>query len=137
MWMALANVLLVKTMLPMIICKISLKDHPTASHLQVGTVSGHTVVVGRHYDEGTLGFFIPDGTIISDKLAEEMWVKGKLSGKNRNRVKARDMQGVFSEGLFYGSRYFMVESGVKIYTDSPSWNPEWVDGQEISIESIQ
>ena len=116
-----------------VVGRISLQDHPTVAHLQVGTIAGHTVVVGRHYDEGTLGFFIPDGVIIPDKLAEEMWVKGKLAGKNRDRVKAREIHGVFSEGLFYGSRYFVVESG-KIYVESASWNPDWVEGQDVTSE---
>lgn len=117
-----------------IVGRISLKDHPTAAHLQVGTVAGHQVVVGRHYDEGTLGFFIPDGVRVPDKLADDMWVRGKLSGKARDRVKAREMHGVFSEGLFYGSRYFVVESEVKSYIDTPSWNPAWVEGQDIGPE---
>lgn len=114
--------------------KISLEDHPTAAHLQVGTIVGHKVVVGRHYDEGTLGFFLPDGFYVPDKLAEEMWVKGKLSGKDRDRIKAREMRGVFSEGLFYGSRYYKIEAGNKTYIDSPSWNSNWVLGQDISNE---
>jgi hypothetical protein len=117
-----------------IVGRISLVDHPTAAHLQVGTIQGKTVVVGRHYDEGTFGFFIPNGAIVPDKLAEEMWVKGKLSGKNKDRVKAREMHGVFSEGLFYGSRYFVVQSGEKVYIDTPSWNPAWVEGQDVANE---
>jgi len=27
--------------------------------------------VGDHYDENTLGIFIPEGAVVSDKLAEE------------------------------------------------------------------
>ena len=117
-----------------IVGRISLKDHPTAAHLQVGTVAGYQVVVGRHYDEGTMGFFIPDGAIVPDKIAEEMWVKGKLSGKNKDKVKAREMHGVFSEGLFYGSRFWMLEAEEKIYKESASWNPLWVEGQYVSEE---
>lgn len=111
-----------------------LRDHPTLAHLQLGMVAGNQVVVGRHYDEGVIGFFIPDGAIVPDKLADEMWVRGKLSGKNRNRVKSRERDGVFSSGLFYGSRYFVVESGNKEYVDSPSWNPSWAEGQDVSQE---
>ena len=67
-------------------------------------------------------------------VPDEMWVKGKLSGKNKDRVKAREMHGVFSEGLFYGSRYFVVEFGEKVYIDSPRWNPAWVEGQDVANE---
>ena len=87
-------------------------------------------MVGDHYDDGVLGFFIPEGAIVPDKLAEEMWVKGKLAGKRRNRVKARMMDGVHSDGLFYGSRYYATGE----YIDSPSWNPTWVVGQDVSEE---
>lgn len=117
-----------------IVGRIQLSDHPNNPNLQVGNVAGRTVVVGRHYDDGTLGFFIPDGAIVPDKLAEEMWVKGKLAGKQKNRVKAKEMSGVFSEGLFYGSRYWTEMGGVKVYVDSPSWNPNWKEGDEISKE---
>jgi len=117
-----------------IVAPIHLKPHPTNEHLMVGEVGGHQVIVGNHYDEGTLGFFIPDGAIIPDKLAEEMWVKGKLSGKQKNRVKARTMQGVQSEGLFYGSRYWTIQDGERVYVDSASWNSDWIVGQDVSQE---
>jgi hypothetical protein len=107
------------------VAKISLSDHPTNPNMQIGNVAGHTVVVGRHYDEGTLGFYIPPGAIIPDKIAEEMWLKGKLAGAKKNRVKAREIQGVASEGLFYGSRYWVIQDGQSVYVESPSWNPSW------------
>jgi hypothetical protein len=121
-----------------IVGRIKLSPHPDPQ-LRVGEINGHVVVVGDHYDDGTLGFFIPDGAIIPDKLAEEMWVKGKLAGKQRNRVKARDFKGVFSEGLFYGSRYFLLTTtlwvpGGRTYHDSPSWNPAWKEGDDVTEE---
>jgi hypothetical protein len=110
-------------------------DHPTTPSLQVAEVGGHQVVVGRHYDEGTLGIFLPDGAIVPDKLASEMRVLGKLAGKRRNRVKARDFLGVFSEGLFYGSAFFDQDvNGQKTYDVGPSWNPDWIEGQDVTEE---
>jgi hypothetical protein len=109
-------------------------DHPTADFLQVAEVAGHQIVVGRHYDEGTLGVFFPDGAVISQKLAEEMRVAGRLAGKQKNRVKARDFLGVFSEGLFYGSVFFDVVDGVKVYASGSSFDPDWVEGQDVTAE---
>jgi hypothetical protein len=117
-----------------IVGRIQLTDHPTNPGLQVGVVAGHTVVVGRHYDNDTLGFFVPDGCIVPDKLADEMWVKGRLAGKQGNRVKARAMHGVLSEGLFYGSRYWTEMGGEKVYVNSPSWNLNWKEGDEVGAE---
>jgi hypothetical protein len=119
-----------------IVGRIHLRDHPDPS-LKIGEINGHQVVVGNHYEDGTLGFFIPDGAIVPDKLAEEMWVKGRLAGKQKNRVKARKFKGVHSDGLFYGSRYFLPTSTLsklrgKTYHDSPSWKPEWKEGDDVT-----
>jgi hypothetical protein len=113
---------------------IRLTSHPTQPHLRLGSVGGFQVVVGDHYEDGTPGVFIPGGAIVPDKLAEEMWVKGRLAGKQKDRVKAREMRGSWSDGLFYGSRYFEVVNGEKVYHDGPSWNPAWVEGQDVTEE---
>ena len=117
-----------------VVGKIILSDHPSMPNLQVGIIAGFSVVVGRHYDEGTLGFFVPDGYILSDKLLDEMWLRGRLAGKGKNRVKSREIGGVPSAGVFYGSRYWLEKDGVKTYFDSPSWNPSWKEGDDITQE---
>lgn len=117
-----------------IVGPIHLKAHPHDEKLMIGEIAGHQVVIGNHYDDETLGFFIPDGAIIPDKLAEEMWLKGKLAGGKKNRVKARDIKGTFSEGLFYGSRYWILDGETKKYIDSPSWNPKWAVGECVDTE---
>jgi hypothetical protein len=108
--------------------------HPETEHLVIADVGEHRVVTGNHYDEGVLGVFIPDGAIIPDKLADEMRVLGKLAGKKGNRVKAKEMLGVYSEGLFYGSRFFDVADGQKVYDVGPSWNSDWIEGQDVTEE---
>ncbi len=115
---------------------IRLSDHPTRPDLQVGVVCGFTVVVGRHYADGVRGVFLPEGAIIPDGLAEEMWVKGSLAGKKKNRVKARDMHGVRSEGLFYGSRFHLGDPGGAGFVECVglSFRKEWHDGQDVSIQ---
>jgi len=119
-----------------IVGKIELQDHPTNPDLQIGTINGHQVVVGRHYDNKTLGFFIPEDAIVPDKLADEMWVKGRLAGKQHNRVKARDMHGVRSEGLFYGSCYWTKQGDWWIEVNSASWNPNWKEGDDITSQVV-
>jgi hypothetical protein len=108
--------------------------HPSNPNLMLALADTYHVVVGNHYDDDTPGFFIPDGAIVPDKLADEMWVKGKLAGAKRNRVKARNLNGLRSDGLFYGARYFVQADGGKQYVNSPSWNPAWVDGQDVATE---
>lgn len=124
-------------MTPCIVGKlVDLHHHPKGDNLDVGTINGHQVVVGRHYEDGQLGFFIPEGAIVPDKILAEMWLydfekgHGMLSGKRGNRVKARDMHGVKSEGLFYGAYYF--ENGKRV--ESPSWNEEWKEGKDVAVD---
>jgi len=112
----------------------NLRPHPTIQHLRIADVAGHQVVVGDHYEKNTLGIFIPEGALVSDKLAEEMWIKGKLAGKQKNRVKASERDGVRSEGLFYGSRFWTLHEGQRVYQAGPSWNPHWKDGDDVTEE---
>jgi hypothetical protein len=117
-----------------IVSTLKLQDHPNDTNLQIGVILGHNVVVGRHYDEGVIGFHIPCGCVVPDKLLEEMWLKGKLSGSKKNKVKTREMKGIVSDGLFYASRYFVFKDGVKTYIESPSWNSNWQEGHDVSDE---
>lgn len=117
-----------------IVGRIQLQDIP-GSALKKGTINGRTVVVGDHYDNNTLGFFIPEEAIIPDNLAEDMWVKGKLAGKKGNRVKGKEMAGIFSEGLFYGAHYWTKQDGQFVEVTSRNWNPAWKEGQDITEET--
>ncbi len=106
---------------------ITIAAHPTSQKLKVGMVGGHQVVVGDHYYQGQLGFFVPVGGVVPEKILREMWLwnddlkKGRLGGKKGDRVKAREMDGVKSEGLFYGSQ-------------GASWNVAWGEGDDITEE---
>ena len=75
-----------------VVYPIHLKPHPESDKLHIGEVGGHQVVVGVHYEEGTLGIYIPDGAILPDDIAEDMWLKGKLAGSKKNRVKGQELR---------------------------------------------
>ena len=57
-----------------------------------------------------------------------------MAGKHKNRVKANERGGVFSQGLFYGSRFWTLHEGTKVYQSSASWNPYWKDGDDVTSE---
>jgi len=104
------------------IFELNLGPYITADKtLRVASVDDNLLVVGDHYYPRQLGIFIPEGAIVPDKLAEEMWVKGKLGGSKKNRVKVRDVRGHESSGLFYGSQ-------------GASWNPAWRVGDNVTEE---
>lgn len=122
-----------------IVAKITnLKPHPKYSHLVVAQVAGHQVIVGNHYEEGTLGFFIPEGAIVPEKLLREMWLWnegkniGMLGGKQGNRVQARERGGVRSEGLFYGSCWWEATDSCQGWRTSASWKPHWKEGDDVT-----
>jgi RNA ligase (TIGR02306 family) len=81
---------------------VDIKPHPNAHSLDVAMVGQHRVVTGRHYVDGQWGYYIPEGAVVPNLLAEEMELLGLLDGPDRNIVKARKMRGILSEGLFYG-----------------------------------
>lgn len=112
----------------------NITPHPTHEALVVADVGGYQVVIGKHYDQWVLGVFLPDGAIIPENIAKDMWVFQRLAGKDRNRVKAKQLHGVLSEGLFYGSRYYEMVNGVKVYKDSPAWNAMWTEGEDVTSE---
>lgn len=113
---------------------VKIRPHPIAKKLRIAECNGEQLVVGNHYEEGTLGFHIPVGLGVPDKLLEEMWLKNKLSGPHRNIVTGRTVASVFSNGLFYGSKYFTEEKGILVYHTSPSWNAAWVIGDDIGAD---
>lgn len=105
----------------------------------IATITGSevfTFVTGDHYESGQLGFIIPENAIVPEKLLREMWLwneqtgKGRLTGKQGSRTKARKIEGVMSNYLFYGACY--THEGNKII--SPSWNPDWQTGHDVAEE---
>lgn len=60
-----------------------------------------TIVAKGEYKPGDLVAYIPESSVVPDGLLEEMGLKGKLSGTQKNRVKAVKLKGVLSQGLVY------------------------------------
>lgn len=123
--------------MPAVVARIRVCDHPTRPDYQVGLVAGRRVVTGRHYVDGQVGVFISEGCVVPEALLREMWLwndaqgKGRLGGKRGDRVKAKDMAGVRSEGLFYGRDWF---DAAGVWHRAERWNPSWVEGDDVAAE---
>ena len=90
------------------------------------------LITGRHYKPGSLGVFIPCGAVVSDKVAEAMWLLGKLGGPEKNVVCGVKKRGIWSNGLFYGcvdDEFTTENEGYIAY-----WNPEWAEGMDVAEE---
>lgn len=107
------------------------RPHPTRNDLCVAEIAGHTVVIGDHYSVDNPGFHIPAGAVVPRALLEDMWLwndelgKGRLGGKGGDRVRRRVIDGVQSDGLFYGAHYFVDCALV----ESRAWDASWADGE--------
>jgi hypothetical protein len=122
------------------ICKVgrlvNIRPHPSNPKLKVAEIDGHLLIVGDHYEEGNLGFYIPPGALLPIPILKDMWLwneelqKGRLGGKKGNRCTAKEREGVVSDGLFYGAYYFDAEKRI----ETPSWKPEWQEGHDVSSD---
>ena len=60
--------------------------------------------------------YIPEASILPDNLLQAMSLTGKLSGAAKNRVKAKKLKSVLSQGLILGAK------------------PEWNVGDDVQEE---
>lgn len=77
-------------------------DHPNADRLQLAKLAGmdyQFVIPKDKYSEGQLVFFFPVDSLMPAYLLEYIGLTGKLSGKDKNRVKTIKLRGEFSVGL--------------------------------------
>jgi RNA ligase (TIGR02306 family) len=93
-----------------IICKIqNVRNHPNADKLNLATVSGFQIVIGKEHKEGELGIFFPcDGQLTHEHcMANNLYRKnpetnepmGGLFEKSR-RVKSVKLRGEYSNGFW-------------------------------------
>ena len=71
---------------------------------------------------------------IADVLFVDELGKGRLAGKQGNRVKVRLYGTVRSEGLYYGSQYFEGGDPGGPFKTSDSWNSNWRLGHDVAPE---
>lgn len=107
--------------------KIEVLDHPNADRLSLAKIDGYVAVIGKDsLKTGDLVIYIPEGSIVPEKIQEELGVVDKLAGgsvveftkmdsdkpmtrKLKDRVKAVRLRGVLSQGLVYKPNMELVE----------------------------
>ena len=84
---------------------IEIEPHPDpeTTALECAKIGDFRVVVRKGtYKSGDKVAYIPQDSILPDNLIKELGLDGKLSGKQKNRVKAIKLRGQLSQGLVHG-----------------------------------
>ena len=81
---------------------ITVKDHPDADKLELACVGDYNCIIQKDsMVTGDLAAYIPEASIVPDKIISDLGLEGRLSGKKKNRVKAIRLRGIVSQGLVY------------------------------------
>jgi len=90
------------------VLKVEILDHPDADALEIAQVRGYQSIVRKgQFQTGDLAAYIPEQAIVPEwvlrrlNLWDDEKGKGKLAGKQGNRVKPVKLRGVMSQGLLY------------------------------------
>lgn len=110
-----------------IVCRVSVRPHPNADKLKIGTCSGAQVIVGLETQEGELGVYFPeDGALSHDfclqnslysrSALEKLGVATEDGGhfgffSEKRRVRAQSFRGVKSEGFWVPLTYLSYADG--------------------------
>ena len=84
---------------------ITVSEHHNADRLEIARVRGYQCVVGKgQFQDGDLVAYIPEQSIVPDKIIEDLGLTGRLAGPAHNRVRIEKIRGVISQGLCYPVR---------------------------------
>lgn len=73
-----------------------------ADRIELAVVGEYRSIVAKgSFKPGDLAVYLPEQAILPDWLIERLNLVGKLSGGQKNRIKAVKMKGVLSQGILY------------------------------------
>lgn len=77
---------------------------PNADNIETVHAFGFRSIARKgEFKVGSLVAYIPEQAIVPDWLLKKIGLEGKLSGAQRNRVKAIKLRGVLSQGILYNT----------------------------------
>lgn len=83
----------------------ALEPIPDADLIELATVQGYRCVVGKgQWSVGDWALYIPEQAILPEAVIAKLGLEGRLSGTDKNRVKAVRLRGCLSQGLLLGLR---------------------------------
>jgi len=134
---------------------VEIQEHPNADSLEIGQVFGYQSVVGKgQFQTGDVVIYLPEQSLLPDKLIKHVGLTGKLAGSKKNRIKAVRLRQVLSQGICIGFEGLaelypdkvmppMTEgSDFQEYLEVEKWKPEipakfggtWVNPEEDDVD---
>lgn len=82
--------------------RVTVKPHPDADSLEIAQVGDYQSIIRKdQFKTGDLAVYIPEQAIVPPLVLEKLNLTGKLSGPNKDRVKALKLRGIVSQGILY------------------------------------
>ena len=79
---------------------LTIHEHPNADALELAQVGLYRAVVAKGaYRTGETAVYIPEQSVLPDRLVEELGLTGRLAGSRSDRVKAVRLRGELSQGI--------------------------------------
>ena len=127
-------------------CKVvkidKVENHPNADRLTLNYIGGYVCISNKledgspRYKEGDLVVYIPENALLPEWMLKrlDMWDyekdKGRLNGKDGNRVKPLKLRGIFSEGIMYPTETILEHNpNFKNLADTVGYNTKHVFGK--------
>jgi len=113
------------------VVEVSIEPHDNADALEIANIKGYQCIVRKgEYQTGDTAIYIPEQALVPKAILQEMnlWddtkEKGKLVGKQGDRVKAVRLRGRLSQGLLYPNKENLpVGSEVSSELGIEKWEP--------------
>ncbi len=84
------------------VVRLNIEPHPLADKLEIATIGGaggFTAVVGKgQFKDNDLGLFIPENSVVPQKIQDFLATSQKITVKG-GRIRCAKIRGVFSDGL--------------------------------------
>ena len=106
--------------------RVTIEPHPNADSIELAKIGEYRSIVRKgDFKDGDLVVYIPEQSLVPDKILEPIGLKGKLSGPLKNRVKAIKLRGILSQGIVIKARPEFIEGqDVAEILGITKWEPE-------------
>lgn len=106
---------------------------PDADKIELAVIGEYRSIVAKGaFKPGDLAVYIPEGSVLPEWLIEKLNLVGKLSGGQKNRVKAIKLRGCLSQGILYPvikEKYNFAVEGETVYE-----NGKFVSMRELRVD---